>query len=97
FSILVIAPQTAALDPLMVTRASTSMVCLLGSVPSCRVPRQNGSGPLEGMAAVDGIKQKMCRLFLPGQLEACVLDYFACGVLRYTRRFAIVLVDKTHR
>jgi hypothetical protein len=40
---------------------------------------------------------KMGRLLLPGQLEACVLDYFARGVRRHTGPYPIVLVDKTHR
>ena len=40
---------------------------------------------------------KIGRLLLPGQLEECVLDYFARSVLRYTGPYPIVLVDKTHR
>jgi hypothetical protein len=51
----------------------------------------------DGIQAIDGVKQKMGRLLLPGHLEACVLDQFARGVPRYTGRFAIVLVDKSHR
>jgi hypothetical protein len=58
---------------------------------------QSISVPFDGMDAVDGIKQKMGRLLLPGHLEECVLDYFARGVPRYTGRFPIVLIDKTHR
>src|SRR5262249_35130412 len=40
---------------------------------------------------------QMVQLLLPGQLEACVLDYFARGVRRYTGRFPIVFVYKTPR
>jgi hypothetical protein len=69
------------------------LLILYGLPKSARAVRV----PFDGMDAVDGIKQKMGRLLLPGQLEACVLDYFARGVPRYTGRFAIVLVDKTHR
>src|SRR5262245_43851042 len=59
FSILVIAAQIAALDPLMVTCASTIMVCLLGLAFDPR-PHETGS---QGSVQTFHVGEPLVRFF----------------------------------